>query len=111
MSTYQQTTLANGLTVASEYMPSVESASVGVYIRTGSRAETVENNGVAHFLEHMLFLGTETNLDNEKRVPISRLELGKSIMASSFFVSSVSESVTKTIFKLGGSICTNLGKD
>lgn len=55
---YQETKLSNGLIVASEHMASIESASVGVYVRTGSRAENEKNNGVAHFLEHMAFKGT-----------------------------------------------------
>lgn len=53
----QQTTLANGLRVASE-IGSGETATVGIWIDTGSRYETPENNGVAHFVEHMLFKGT-----------------------------------------------------
>ncbi len=55
----KQTVLDNGLTVISEVMPAVETVSVGVYVRTGSRAETAANNGVSHFLEHMAFKGTE----------------------------------------------------
>jgi processing peptidase subunit beta len=60
LSTYPSTkvtTLKNGLRVASE--PSAgETATVGVYINTGSRYEDSKNNGTAHFLEHMLFKGT-----------------------------------------------------
>lgn len=50
--------LSNGLTVASDAMPGVTSASVGVYIGAGARHEGAERNGVAHFLEHMVFKGT-----------------------------------------------------
>jgi len=53
----QQTTLSNGFRVVSEYRQG-ETASVGVFIKAGSRQETQENNGVAHFLEHMYFKGT-----------------------------------------------------
>ncbi|MFT7433934.1 MAG: putative Zn-dependent peptidase [Alphaproteobacteria bacterium] len=62
---YHETKLANGLTVVSEHMAAVESASVGIYVRTGSRAETQNNNGVAHFLEHMAFKGTTTRTSEE----------------------------------------------
>ena len=55
----QVTTLANGLRVASEFMPFVETTNVGMYIDAGSRYETDENNGVAHFLEHLIFKGTK----------------------------------------------------
>ena len=53
------TTLSNGLRVASETTPFAETASVGVWIDAGSRYETDENNGAAHFLEHMAFKGTK----------------------------------------------------
>ncbi|KAH0753566.1 hypothetical protein KY290_023836 [Solanum tuberosum] len=53
------TTLPNGLRVATESNLSSQTATVGVWIDAGSRFETEENNGVAHFLEHMIFKGTE----------------------------------------------------
>nr|GEV07678.1 probable mitochondrial-processing peptidase subunit beta, mitochondrial [Tanacetum cinerariifolium] len=52
------TTLPNGLRVATESNLSSKTATVGVWIDAGSRFETEENNGVAHFLEHMIFKGT-----------------------------------------------------
>ena len=55
----QKTTLSNGLTVVSERMTTVMSVSVGVWIKTGSRYEHKKNNGVAHFIEHLVFKGTE----------------------------------------------------
>ena len=54
----EATTLSNGVQVITESMPHVRSVSVGVWIGSGSRRETVEQNGVSHFLEHMLFKGT-----------------------------------------------------
>jgi processing peptidase subunit beta len=53
------TTLANGLRVASETNMGAETATVGVWIDAGSRFESAETNGTAHFLEHMFFKGTE----------------------------------------------------
>lgn len=53
------TTLPNGLRVASETNASAETATVGVWIDAGSRFESAETNGTAHFLEHMFFKGTE----------------------------------------------------
>jgi len=55
----QKTVLANGITVLSEAISSVRSVSVGVWIKAGSRFENDEDKGLAHFLEHMLFKGTE----------------------------------------------------
>ncbi len=52
------TTLTNGLRVITEAMPHVRSVSVGVWIGTGSRRESAEQNGLSHFIEHMLFKGT-----------------------------------------------------
>ncbi|RNF02355.1 putative mitochondrial processing peptide beta subunit [Trypanosoma conorhini] len=51
--------LPNGCRVATEYFPSCQFATVGVWIDAGSRFEGPENNGVAHFLEHMNFKGTQ----------------------------------------------------
>jgi predicted Zn-dependent peptidase len=52
------TTLPNGIKVITEAMPHVRSVSVGVWISSGSRRETSEQNGISHFIEHMLFKGT-----------------------------------------------------
>ncbi len=52
------TTLANGLRVATDHIPTVESVSVGVWVGSGTRCESFEKNGVAHLLEHMVFKGT-----------------------------------------------------
>ena len=51
--------LPNGLTVVSDRMSNVESISLGLWVRAGARYERSSENGVAHFLEHMLFKGTE----------------------------------------------------
>ncbi|KAE8661355.1 putative mitochondrial-processing peptidase subunit beta [Hibiscus syriacus] len=53
------TTLPNGLRVATESTSNSQTASVGVWIDAGSRYESDETNGTAHFLEHMIFKGTE----------------------------------------------------
>jgi len=50
--------MPNGLVVITEPMEHVHSVSVGVWLRTGSRREPAELNGISHFIEHMLFKGT-----------------------------------------------------
>src|SRR5580658_5488123 len=55
----EATTLKNGVRVISEEMPHVRSVSLGVWIKTGSRRETSEENGISNFIEHMLFKGTK----------------------------------------------------
>ncbi len=54
-----KTTLPNGLRVVTEKIESVKSISVGIWVKTGSRNETHKQAGITHFLEHMLFKGTE----------------------------------------------------
>jgi predicted Zn-dependent peptidase len=51
--------LPNGLVVITETMQNVRSVSVGIWVRNGSRREIPSENGLAHFLEHMVFKGTE----------------------------------------------------
>jgi predicted Zn-dependent peptidase len=51
--------LSNGLTVIGEVNKSNQSAAIGYFVRTGSRDETEQESGVSHFLEHMIFKGTE----------------------------------------------------
>lgn len=53
------TTLPNGFRIVSEYMPSLQSASLGVWVSAGGRHERADQNGIAHFLEHMAFKGTK----------------------------------------------------
>jgi len=54
----ETTTLPNGVRVISETMPHVRSVSVGLWVGIGSRRETAEQNGLSHFIEHMVFKGT-----------------------------------------------------
>src|ERR1041385_6847396 len=56
----EMTTLSNGVRVITEPMPHVRSVSVGIWIGSGSRRESPEENGISHFIEHMLFKGTST---------------------------------------------------
>lgn len=64
----QVTTVKNGLRVASEDY-GLPTCTVGVWIDAGSRFETAENNGTAHFLEHMAFkVNIEEKIENEKFV-------------------------------------------
>ncbi len=53
-------TLPNGFRVVTEYMPGLKSASLGIWVNAGTRHERLEQNGIAHFLEHMAFKGTTT---------------------------------------------------
>ena len=59
MSGVKKDILPNGLTIVTEAMPAVRSVSLGIWLRAGSRHEPGDRNGIVHFLEHMVFKGTE----------------------------------------------------
>jgi processing peptidase subunit beta len=67
------TTLDSGLRVASETTQGSETATVGVWIDAGSRYETAQNNGVAHFLEHLAFKGTQKRTQQQLEVEIENM--------------------------------------
>ncbi|KAI0877835.1 mitochondrial processing peptidase beta subunit [Hypoxylon argillaceum] len=69
----QTTTLKNGLTVATEYSPWAQTSTVGVWIDAGSRAETTETNGTAHFLEHLAFKGTNKRTQQQIELEIENM--------------------------------------
>ena len=54
----RRTTLPNGLLVLTESMPHMRSVAMGAWIASGSRDEPAEENGLSHFVEHMVFKGT-----------------------------------------------------
>ncbi len=56
---YYKFVLNNGIRVVTEKIPHMKSVSIGIWVETGSRYENIINNGTSHFIEHMLFKGTE----------------------------------------------------
>jgi mitochondrial-processing peptidase subunit beta len=67
------TTLPSGLRVASETVRGSETATVGVWIDAGSRYETAATNGVAHFLEHVSFKGTQRRTQQQLEMEIENM--------------------------------------
>ncbi|XP_073060393.1 probable mitochondrial-processing peptidase subunit beta, mitochondrial [Primulina eburnea] len=67
------TTLPNGLRIATESSLASKTATVGVFIDAGSRFESEESNGTAHFLEHMIFKGTERRTARELEEEIENM--------------------------------------
>lgn len=59
MVTYRKSSLNNGIRIVTEKIPYVKSVAVGIWVGAGSRFETEENSGISHFIEHLLFKGTE----------------------------------------------------
>jgi len=56
---YKKTVLDNGIKVITEEIPYLKSVSIGVWVNIGSRDEQPHENGISHFIEHLLFKGTE----------------------------------------------------
>lgn len=69
----QISTLDNGLTVATESHPHAQTATVGIWIDAGSRAETNRTNGTAHFLEHMAFKGTGRRSQHQLELEVENM--------------------------------------
>src|SRR5437016_13692800 len=59
MSAFERQTLSNGVRVLTAPMPQAQSVTCSIMLAAGSRYETPETNGIAHFAEHMFFKGTE----------------------------------------------------
>jgi hypothetical protein len=55
----QKSVLSNGVRVLTEAMPQMVSATIGIWVENGSRYEERHENGVSHFIEHLLFKGTK----------------------------------------------------
>lgn len=76
---YNKFILDNGIRVVMENIPYVKSVSIGIWIEAGSRKENAKNNGVSHFIEHMLFKGTENR--NAKEIAESIENIGGQLNA------------------------------
>lgn len=74
---FRKTVLKNGLRVITEKIPSVRSISIGIWIDVGSRNEKPNENGLSHFIEHMVFKGTGKR--NVKQIAASLESLGGSL--------------------------------
>jgi len=67
------TTLPSGIRVVTERMPAVQSVSIGVWVGVGARDEPPEHSGVSHFLEHLLFKGTESRSAHDIAQAVDRV--------------------------------------
>lgn len=72
MNPTEVTRLSNGLHVCSEYIDT-PTATVGLWIDAGTRWENEQNNGVAHFLEHLVFKGTENRSQHELEIEVENM--------------------------------------
>ncbi|HOM02895.1 MAG TPA: pitrilysin family protein [Acetivibrio sp.] len=62
---YKRIKLENGVRIVCENIPYLRSVSIGIWVGTGSRNESLSNNGISHFIEHMLFKGTDNRSARE----------------------------------------------
>lgn len=94
-------TLPNGVRLLAISMPHVQSASVGVFLRVGSRDETPATNGISHVLEHMAFKGTTSrslqtiNLDAERLGAEVNAYTGKDI--TGYFMTGLGQHATQLL--------------
>ena len=70
--------LSNGLTVATETLPSIETVALGVWVKSGARNERDDEHGMAHLLEHMAFKGTGTTQRLRRSPRKSRMSAARS---------------------------------
>ena len=83
----QTTTLKNGLRIVTEVMPSVRSVSLGIWVGSGSRIEQGSENGLSHFLEHMVFKGTEHRSAEDIAISVDSIGGGLDAFTSKELVS------------------------
>lgn len=76
---YRKTTLRNGVRVVTERLPSVRSISIGVWVDVGSRNEQPDENGLSHFIEHLVFKGTRNR--NARQIAAALESIGGSLNA------------------------------
>lgn len=92
------TTLDNGMTVITDTMPHLESAALGVWVKSGSRSETLAQHGISHLLEHMAFKGTTTRSAREIAEAIESvggdINAATSIEHTGYFARVLKEDVT-----------------
>ncbi len=66
-------TLGNGIRVISKPLPYLSSVAAGIWVKTGSTCETAEENGISHFIEHMMFKGTQKRSTRQIAADIDKI--------------------------------------
>lgn len=109
------TTLPNGVKIVSEFIPYLKSFSLGFWFNVGARDESPNNNGISHFIEHMLFKGTKTR--TAKQISDSIESYGGYLNAftskehTCYYGRGLSENFKKTFVVLADMIQNPLFKD
>jgi len=103
-------TLANGVRALTISAPQLETVAVSVFVRTGSAHETRPLNGISHFVEHMVFKGTETR--DCRRINLDAERLGATVDAhtdkdhTAFHMSGLARHASQFIAMLGELVCS-----
>lgn len=99
--TFKQATLANGLTIVGEVDPEAATASCGFFVKTGARDEQADLMGVSHFLEHMMFKGTDSRTAEDVNREMDELGAQNNAYTSSeitcFYASTVASNISKAV--------------
>lgn len=102
-------TMNNGVRIVVYPMPSIHSLSAGVFVGTGSRNETPQNNGISHFLEHMAFKGTSRRSAQELNLTVEQLgasmNAGTSKDTTAFFINGLSRHTSDILALLAEIVC------
>ncbi|MBX6328173.1 MAG: insulinase family protein [Pseudolabrys sp.] len=103
--TVQTTKLASGLTVVTDDMPHLQTASLGVWVGAGSRDEAPDEHGISHLLEHMAFKGTKRRSAREIAETIEAvggdLNAATSVESTGYFARVLKEDVSLALDVLG----------
>jgi predicted Zn-dependent peptidase len=112
---FRKTQLDNGLEVIAEINEAAYSVSFGFFVKTGSRNETPELAGVSHFLEHIVFKGTETRSSEEVNRRLDELGADANAFTTEeqtvFFASLLPELLDEAVELLGGLLRPALRQD
>jgi predicted Zn-dependent peptidase len=107
---FKLTTLDNGLRVATEYWPSQTSA-VGIFTGSGSRDETIETSGTAHFLEHLMFKGTTNRSRIQLEMEVENLGAQLNAYTSRehtlYHIQCFNNDIAKSVEILGDMVCNS----
>lgn len=102
-------TMPNGVRIVVHPMPHIHSFSAGVFVATGSRNESAQNNGISHFLEHMAFKGTSKRSAQELNLMIEHLgasmNAGTSKDSTAFFINGMSRHASDILSLLAEMVC------
>lgn len=102
---FKHATLSNGLTIQAEVVPDAFTTAVGFFFRTGARDEDPASMGVSHFLEHMMFKGTDTRSAEDVNRELDDLGANHNAWTTAentaYYVHTPPESIHKALDVLG----------